>query len=382
MIIVNLVASPFFGGPERQMLGLAKSLPASHQSVFLSFAEGGRCQPFLEALRQGGFEALALKENAPHYSAAIREITQFLRHYRADILLCHGYKPDLLGLVAAKRTGTPVVSVSRGWTGDTPKVRLNEALDRLSLYFMNAIVCVSEGQADKVRRLRIPGTRLSVIHNAINVDRFAQFDPAYRDLLQGMFDEPRSRIIGAAGRLSHEKGFANLVAAAAAVIREDPGCGFVIFGEGRLREELTQQIAGLGLAGKVLLPGFRDDLDHFIPAFDLVALPSYTEGLPNVVLEGLAAGLPVVATAVGGTPELVQDGVSGYLVPPGDPDALAERMLRVLLSGDCGRSMGEQGREYMRVHFTFAAQAAGYQRFFDALLAKHKPSPRPQEANR
>jgi len=370
MIIVHLTASPFFGGPERQMLGLARSLPLAYQSVFLSFPERGLCRPFMDALRRDGFEALVLKENSPRYVASVREIASFLRDSRADILLCHGYKPDLLGLVAARQVGIPVVSVSRGWTGETLKVRVNEALDRLSLYFMDAVVCVSEGQAGKVRRLGVPSARLTVIRNAINVDRFAGVDPAYRNSLQGMFAEPRSLVVGAAGRLSPEKGFANLVAAAAMVIREDPRIGFVIFGEGRLRGELEQQINTLGLAGKVILPGFRDDLDNYIPAFDLLALPSYTEGLPNVVLESLAAGVPVVATAVGGVPEVVQDGISGYLVSPGDPDALAERILRVLHSADCGCSMGGQGREYVRDHFSFSTQATGYQRLFDSLLAK------------
>ncbi len=352
------------------MLGLARSLPSACQSVFLSFPERGLCQPFLEALRQDGFEALTLKNNSPRYAASIREITGLLRDIHADILLCHGYKPDLLGLIAARRVGIPVISVSRGWTGETFKVRVNEALDRLGLYFMDAIVCVSEGQAEKVRRLGIPATRLSVIRNAINVDRFADLNPAYRDRLQGMFAEPRRLIVGAGGRLSPEKGFANLVAAAAGAIREDSSIGFAIFGEGRLRGELERQIEALGLAGKVILPGFRDDLDSYIPAFDLLALPSYTEGLPNIVLESLAASVPVVATAVGGVPEVVQDGSSGYLVPPGDPDALAGRILRVLHSADGGRSMGKQGREYVRSHFSFAAQAIEYQRLFDALLAR------------
>jgi glycosyltransferase involved in cell wall biosynthesis len=373
MIVVNLIASPFFGGPERQMLGLARSLPPCYKSVFLSFPERGLCQPFLAALRQDGFEALALKENAPRYVAAVLEIAGILRDFHADILLCHGYKPDLLGLIAARQVGIPVVSVSRGWTGETFKVRVNEALDRLSLFFMDAIVCVSKGQSDKARRLGIPLARLAVIRNAISIDRFAKVDTAYRDILQGIFEEPRSRIVGAAGRLSPEKGFADLVAAAARVIREDPRIGFVIFGEGRLREELAQQIAKLGLTGKVLLPGFRDDLDNYIPALDLLVQSSYTEGLPNIVLESLAASVPVVATAVGGTPEVVQDGVSGYLVLPGKPDVLAERILRVLLSADSGCSMGEQGREYVRTHFSFATQAIEYQCLFNALITEHFP---------
>ena len=351
------------------MLGLARALPATYKSVFVSFPERGLCRPFMEAAQQSGFATLSLKQNAPRYLAAIREIAAVLQSFRTDILLCHGYKADLLGLIAARYVGVPVVSVSRGWTAATLKVRVNEVVDRLSLHFMDAIVCVSEGQAAKVRHLRVAADRVAAIRNAIRVDRFASVDPTYRDMLRRMFVPPPDRIIGAAGRLSPEKGFADLVVAAEKVIQEDRTVAFVIFGEGPLRGELTRRIAERGLTGKVLLPGFRDDFDHYIPAFDLLTLPSYTEGMPNIVLESLAAGVPVVATAVGGTPEAIQDGVSGYLVPPGDPVALADRILRILRSDDGGYSMGSKGREYVQAHFTFEAQAAMYERLFEVLIA-------------
>src|SRR4051812_21994707 len=97
MNIIHLAASPFFGGPERQMLGLASSLPAKYRSVFLSFSEGGKCRPFLDGARQLGCETVELTENTPRYRAAIREVASHLRRLDADALCCHGYKPDLLG---------------------------------------------------------------------------------------------------------------------------------------------------------------------------------------------------------------------------------------------------------------------------------------------
>src|SRR5260221_14461539 len=116
MNIVHLTASPFFGGPERQMLGLAQSLPHTDRTSFLSFPERGLCQPFLEEARRRGFEAAALEHNTPHFAALVRELTHHLRELRADVLCCHGYKPDLVGVLAARRRGIPVVAVSRGWT--------------------------------------------------------------------------------------------------------------------------------------------------------------------------------------------------------------------------------------------------------------------------
>src|SRR3954447_3346451 len=116
MVGVHLAASPFFGGPERQMLGLASALPAEYRSVFLSFAEGGRCRPLLDEARRLGVEAVELEENAPRYWAAVREVAGHLRRMGAEVLCCHGYKPDILGWRAARRAGVPVVAVSRGWT--------------------------------------------------------------------------------------------------------------------------------------------------------------------------------------------------------------------------------------------------------------------------
>src|SRR5205823_4213277 len=109
------------------------------------------------------------------------------------------------------------------------------------------------------------------------------------------------------------------------------------------------------------------DLDSYYPFFDLLTLPSYTEGLPNVVLEAFAAEVPVVATAVGGTPEVIEDGVSGYLVPPGDADVLAARILDALANEERRLEMGRQGHQRVCADFTFAAQARSYARLFAEL---------------
>jgi glycosyltransferase involved in cell wall biosynthesis len=239
---------------------------------------------------------------------------------------------------------------------------------------MDHVVCVSDGQAAKVRRwCRVPAVRVTVIRNSARPSAYVTPDPAARRALLGLFptESGVSRVVVAAGRLSPEKGFAVLAEAAAAVCRADPAAGFAVFGEGAQRPELERRVARLGLAGRFVLPGFRTDLDAIVPAADIVALPSFTEGLPNVALEAGAAGVPVVATAVGGTPEVVADGETGYLVPPGDPAALAARLGELLRDPRLRRRMGEAGRRRMRERFTFAAQAAAYLKLFAAL----RPTP-------
>lgn len=381
MRIANLMASPFFGGPERQMLGLARHLPAGFESVFLSFAENGRCRPFLDEAQCHGFETRALVHNAPNFRLAAAEVAKNLRRLGADVLTCSGYKPDLLGWRAARQAGIPVVSVSHGWTAATLKVRLYESLDRLVLRWMDAVVCVSEAQASRVRAARVPENKIVVIRNAIPSEAFAPADPAYGTLLRSFFVRPPRHIVGAAGRLSPEKGFDQLVEAAARVLHRAPDVGFIHFGDGPLRENMEQRIASLGLRDRFVLAGFRSDIAGFLPHLDLVALPSYTEGLPVVLLEAFAAGVPAVATAVGGTPEVVQEGKSGYLIPARDPVALAERILQALGDDAARRQMGSHARRHVQEHFTFAAQSLLYQELFEKLVRGKCPTCQMQPAS-
>ncbi len=149
------MASPFVGGPERQVLGLARHLPPPWRTTFLSFAERGQARPFLEEADRAGFAAIALRHNAPRALLCIAEVAAELRARKADVLCCSGYKPDLIGWRAARRAGIPVVGIAHGWTAATWRVRVYEALDRVAMRWMDAVVCVSEAQAAKARRARI-----------------------------------------------------------------------------------------------------------------------------------------------------------------------------------------------------------------------------------
>lgn len=370
MVVVQLMASPFFGGPERQMVGLARSLPDDVRTVFLTFEEQGRCRALLSELNKRGLQGESLEKNYPDVPGAVRELARKLRELRADVLCCNGYKPDIIGLLAARQVGVPVVSISHGWTRVTWKVRLNEALDRLVLGWMDAVVCVSEAQAVKVRRAGVPPQRVLVIRNAIGTEEISEFDRAFRGQLEGAFCHRPRWIVGAAGRLSPEKGMDQLVQAANAVLARIPDVGFVVFGDGSQRKQLEDQIHGFGLQGKFVLAGFRSDLGRLWPCLDVAVLPSWTEGMPVMVLEAMAAGVPVVATAVGGTPEVVDDGNNGYLVPPGSPIALADRIRDLLEDEVVRRAMGLAGQEKIRRDFTFTRQAEAYRNLFERLVCK------------
>jgi glycosyltransferase involved in cell wall biosynthesis len=368
--LVHLTSSTFFGGPERQMLGLAEAMPEHVETRFVSFPEDNRCSAFLDEVQARGFPATALASDFPQARSAIRELTATLRAIDCTVLLCHGYKANMLGRIAARRAGIPAIAVSRGWTGETRRVKLYDWLDRRHLRLMDHVVCVSEGQAAKVRRwCRVPASRLSVIHNSARLAAFETPDPGARGKLLSHLARGSAvtQIILSAGRLSPEKGFGVLVEAATTICRDHPAAGVVIFGEGALRGDLERRIAELGLCGRVVLAGFRTDLDSLMSAADVVVLPSFTEGLPNVALEASAAGVPVVATAVGGTPEVIADRETGFLVPPGSPGAIAGRVSDLLRDPSLAKRLGAAGRERMQSVFTFDAQAALYLKLLRSL---------------
>jgi glycosyltransferase involved in cell wall biosynthesis len=243
-------------------------------------------------------------------------------------------------------------------------------LDRRVLRWMDGVVCVSEAQAQKVRRAGVSAERIVVIHNAVDPSRFAPPKSEYRQQLLSLFPAPPAKIVGAAGRLSPEKGFHVLVDAASDVARRDPSVGFVLFGEGPQRDVLARQIETKGLQRQFILAGFHADLDQYFPQLDLFVLPSFTEGLPNVVLEAFASRVPVVATRAGGTPEVVTDRETGYLVTPGDCHGLADRMSELLHDDSARLAMGQRGRRDVEERFSFVAQAQAYQHLFQGAVGK------------
>ena len=368
MRVVHLLASPFYGGPERQMLGLARHMPAEVESVYLSFAERGLAAPFIDEVRRQGYEGALLAHNAPHIPACVAEVAGRLRALRADLLCCSVYKPDLVGWIAARRIGIPVVAVSHGWTAATWKVRVNEALDRWVLRRMDAVACVSQGQAEKVRQARVPEAKIVVIPNAVGAEAFGDPDPACRAEMERWFTPPPRWLVGTAGRFSPEKGFPLLIDAAAEVVRRRQDVGFILFGDGPERAAIEALVAARGLQTHVVLAGFRDDVPRFLPDLDLAVMSSHTEGLPVFLLEAAAAGLPCVATAVGGIPEVIVEGETGHLVAAGDASGLARHLLGLVEDPARRRAMGEAARARVRSHFTFEAMGQRYYELFARLV--------------
>lgn len=368
MVVLHLLASPFFGGPERQVLGVAHAMPSDYRSVIASFAEGGRADAFLDQSRQAGFETIRLRSNWPNVFRVTQELAELSDRVEADLLVTHGYKPDILGLAAARRIGIPVVGVAHGWTSATWKVRLNEWLDKRALARCDRVIGVSEKQSERCRESGVAVDRLVTIPNGCAIGAEPRRDDVLRSELLARFPTRPQTLVIAAGRLSPEKGFDVLIDAADQLKRSGDSCGVLIFGEGPRRADLEHRIRSRGVGDRVVLGGFREDLDRLLSQADLFVLSSHTEGLPVALLEAMGAGVAVVATAVGGVPEVVTDREHGLLAPPGDSASLAAAIEQLLTQPDQRQRLAAAGRERVVREFTHTKQAARYAAVFDDVV--------------
>ncbi|MCS6861161.1 MAG: glycosyltransferase, partial [Abditibacteriales bacterium] len=232
----------------------------------------------------------------------------------------------------------------------------------------------------------IPPERITVIYNGVDLDRFETC--ARRRVGVGDHDAsgegecrpslPESSTtasratfhVGCVGTLRPVKGHRYLIEAIAAVREKVPHVHLSLVGDGPARGELDDLRQRLGLNGCVSLLGMRDDVDALLKQFDVFVLPSLSEGISNALLEAMAAGLPVVATDVGGNPEVVQHGVTGLLVPPQDSRALAEALWQLLTDADGRCAMGRKGRERVETYFSLSAMAQRYGEIYEAALQR------------
>jgi glycosyltransferase involved in cell wall biosynthesis len=208
--------------------------------------------------------------------------------------------------------------------------------------------------------------KVRVIYNGVDTERFSQGSRDRSWLLPGVAKEKWIVLVG--NMHSDVKGYPWLIEAAGTVTREFPETRFVLVGDGALRKDFEQQVAALGLERHFLFLGRRNDVPRILGCCDIAVLPSKAEGLPNAILEYLAAGLPTVASRVGGNIEIVQDGKSGLLVPPEDSAALAEALLHLLRNPGFAATLGKKGREYVTQEFSFQRMIENTDQLYTELL--------------
>ncbi|MPY87966.1 MAG: glycosyltransferase [Luteitalea sp.] len=303
-------------------------------------------------------------------------LVRLAREWRADIIQTHGYKANiLLGLTPKWLRPAPLVATVHGYTdlGGVHRMSLYHRVDRLVLRRADRVVLVHRGMATTRGLNRLHDARWRVIENGIPRAALASSlpDPSWlpdEDVVQ--FCGRGRVVIGAIGRLSHEKAFDVMLRAVAAIVRDRDDVVAVILGEGRQRQTLERLVQDLGLHGRVLMPGYRSNARNYLRLFDLFVLPSLTEGLPIVLLEAMQAGIPVVATKVGGVPSVLDEGRGGFLVEAGDWRALASAMRRGIADRSLASQLAAHSLATQSSRFSSQAMATRYLELYHEVASR------------
>lgn len=360
MRILQLISSGGMYGAEAVILNLMREWngTAAHECVLAVFHHPEQPRPALyEAALQAGIE--------PHLvhllpcrgqldmgvSARLRELGE-----GADVLHAHGYKADIYAAFAWNGPRPALVSTCHTWYDNDLAVRVYGALDRWVLRRYDGVVAVSAEVRDRLLSAKVAATRVRLVRNGVRMESFAAAGRRRQD----RSTEGVPLRIGLVGRLAPEKGVDIFLRAAALLLKEHPRLLFTVAGEGPERPSLESLLQELDLSQNVRLAGNQKDMLEFYAGLDILVSASRQEGLPIALLEGTASGLPVVATRVGAVDAIVVPEVTGLLVAPDSPDALAMALARLVGSPEQRAAFGLAGQRRTAEKFSAARMAEEY----------------------
>lgn len=348
------------GGSERQFVALAGALHRERFEVRLGCLR--RYGPLAEKV--GAIEEFPLQGSFFTWQAwrSRLALARILRDQEIAIAHAFDFYSNLMLIPTARFARTPVVLGSQRQLGDllTPlQFRAQAAVFR----FCDRVVCNSQAAADRLSREGVPAPKLVVIPNGLAPEAFAPTPPAF----------PRcdaTMRVGMIARMNKRyKNQAAFLSAAARVRQFHDAVRFVLVGDGPYRQEFERMAADMGLGSCVEFWGERQDIPAVLASLDVTVVPSVSESLPNVILESMAAGVPVVATKVGGIPELVEDGRSGLLVPAKDDQQMADAIVRLIGDPSLREALARRAKEYAIAHFHWDNVSEQYEELYSNLLA-------------
>lgn len=369
--VLHLLATMPVGGAENLVAAIVRRLnPARFVVRSATLGSAGLVGEELAAAGHP-VRSLNLDLRRTPFFAIVSRVRRLLREERPDILHTHLYHPNLYGRLAALGLGLKGVVASVHNVYRKPKMhrRLwNFLLSRVT----DRVVAVSREVMEDVRRFDgVPRSRLCLLPNGISLAALEVAETR---------EQARERLavsgfcLGTVGRLAEQKGQAHLLEAMQAVLREMDEATLLVAGDGPARQALEQQAQAAHLNGRVRFLGTRRDVALIYRALDVFVLPSLWEGLPLVLLEAMGAGLPVVATRVGGVPEVITQGENGLLVDPGDSRGLAQAILRLYREPALRSSLAAAGRETVARHYSQEAMLNRLEDLYLELWEKGAPS--------
>lgn len=358
ILFINSIGRSKFGGGEKWMVNAARGLTAKGHHVVLAGKQGSRILKYAE---EQGVKTHVIEIRSDISPIKTILIARWLKQHRIDLLICNLNKDVRVAGLAARIAGVPVVLArhgmllcSRKWKHKISLTRLTDGIITNSKTIKNAYVEYGWFERDFVK----------VIYNGIVIPEH---------VIPHNFSQhfPGKKIIYSAGRLAEQKGF-NYLIEAARILRQDRNdLVFVVSGEGKLETALKDQVRAAGLERSFVFEGFTPDIYPWLKGCDLFVLASLFEGMPNVVMEAMAMAKPVIVTDVNGARELVEDGKTGCIIPPKNPEAIAQTIRSIIDDPETMDRLGRSGKQRVAKHFTMDAMVDNLERHLKHKLEKN-----------
>ncbi len=368
--VIHLVEDLKIGGAERviadTVLGLDRK---KYDASVWCVTRGGETAT---ELSERGIEVKILGISSYRNPLNTLKLTRLLRAARPDIVHTHGYFASVIGRLAARRAEIPVILThvhSTYWEYRKRHLMIERKLSR----FTQKIICCSRAVENFVKNTeKITDDKTIVIYNGVDEERFSPFKSPTSIRTELGMDE-KAAVVGTVSSLTSHKGHEYFIQATSLVLNTLPSAKFLIVGDGPLRKKLENQAKNLNIHPSVIFTGTRKDIPEMLSLMDVFVLPSHTrEGLGIAIIEAMAAEKPVVATDIGGIPEVVNHGETGLLVPPGDPESLSKAIIELLQNPLRAKTMGEKGRTRVKEKFTTKKMLSEIEHVYQSLTRERK----------
>jgi glycosyltransferase involved in cell wall biosynthesis len=367
--VLHVIQTAGLGGSESVFAALTEALSARGWDIVCATGEEGW---LVEQLRAGGtrVEVLpGLGQGRVFEMGSLRALCRLIRAHDIGLVHAMSFPAHLYACLAARLTGRRAIANVRNAHRDTAGARRRAAWRWAIAPSADAVVTVSERLAGEMRAL-VGARKVVPLPNGIEVERFAVGGREAARAALGLAAD--ALVVGTVGNTRPVKGHMDLLRAAAALVARVPAATILLIGAEvePVAGELRRFCRGQGLEGRVVFTGARRDVEALLPAMDTFCLPSLSEGMSGALLQAMAAGLPAVATAVGGNPEVVVEGETGLLVPARDPEALARALLTLAEQPALRAQMGAAGQRRVQERYSLRTMVAGYDALYRAVLAR------------
>lgn len=365
--VLHVVDGFRMGGAENKLAELIERLDSSKFEQHL--ANVGPLGPLYDRFRSLKVPLYQCQRRHRFDLRPVLQLRKIMQRQRIDIVQTTLFWADFAGILAAHWAGVPVVLSWETVTheGDPYHNKLQrKAGYHLVMKYADGVIAVSHEIKDSlIRRRGLAAERIYVIHYGVDLNRFHRDSSNPSGLRESLGLAPDALVFGIIARLEPVKGHRYFLEAFANVAKRHPEAQAILVGDGSLRGELESQTRQAGLEGRIHFLGIREDVNALLNVMDVFVLPSIAgEGLPNVVLEAMACGLPVVATRVGGTPEAVLHGKTGFIVEPANPEALAQAMEALIADETKRKAFGNASRRRAESEFSLQKQLAEFENLY------------------